>query len=134
MLLSSLSIVTQAYSEESIIRDTISTLIKIGDSLTDDLEIVVVVCESSRDATIAILRSMSMEDPRINVVYQQSSDVGYGKAFKMAIYAARNDYIFQTDADGQFDYSDLDRAVKVMPGHDYVHFNRRNRMDGLERK
>jgi len=134
MRLSSLSIVTQAYNEESIIRDVIDTLIRSGHAVTNDLEVVVVVCESSQDNTIEILRRMSEEDSRITIVYQSSTDVGYGKAFKMGVYAARKDYVFQTDADGQFDYSDLSRAASMMHGYDYVHFNRRKRMDSLERK
>src|SRR5215208_3089350 len=113
MRLSSLSIVTQAYNEESIIRDVIDTLIRSGHAVTNDLEVVVVVCESSQDNTIEILRRMSEEDSRITIVYQSSTDVGYGKAFKMGVYAARKDYVFQTDADGQFDYSDLSRAASI---------------------
>jgi glycosyltransferase involved in cell wall biosynthesis len=132
--LSSLSIVTQTYNEELIIRDIMAEIIKAGDSVTDNLEIVVVACNDSVDNTIDILRDMSRDDSRIRIIHQEHEDVGYGKAFKMGIFSAKNDYVFQTDADGQFDYTDLGRAVKVMPEYDYVHFNRRNRMDSTERK
>jgi glycosyltransferase involved in cell wall biosynthesis len=134
MKLSSLSIVTQTYNEATIIDSTLRELIQLGEEVTDDLELIVVLSEASSDGTNGIVEGWSSRDSRLRTVVQARAMAGYGRAFKLGISAATKDYVFQTDADGQFDYSDLRRAVACLPGHDYVHFNRANRKDGWERK
>ena len=134
MKLPSLSIVTQTYNEAPIIRTTLQQLVEVGRAVTDDLEVVVVASEASSDGTNAILADWSVRDPRIRTVLQPRDIAGYGQAFKLGIYAASKEYVFQTDADGQFDYLELARAVSCLEGHDYVHFNRAHRKDGWERR
>ena len=134
MKLPSLSIVTQTYNEASIIQSTLSQLLEVGEQTADDLEIVVVLSEASADGTNEIVASWAERDRRLRTVLQPRAIAGYGQAFKLGIYAATREYVFQTDADGQFDYTDLFRAVRCLPGYDYVHFNRANRQDGWERR
>jgi glycosyltransferase involved in cell wall biosynthesis len=134
MKLPSLSIVTQTYNEAPIIRATLQQLVEVGQAVTDDLEVVVVVSEASSDGTNDILADWAVRDPRVRTVLQARDIAGYGQAFKLGVCAASKAYVFQTDADGQFDYLDLVRAVSCLPGYDYVHFNRARRKDGWERR
>jgi glycosyltransferase involved in cell wall biosynthesis len=132
--LPSLSIVTMTYNEAAVIRTTLQQLIDVGEQVTDDLELVIVMSEGSQDGTNEILTEWSTRDPRVRTVLQPRSIIGYGQAFKLGLLAASKEYIFQTDADGQFDYGDLVRAVRCLPGYDYVHFNRKDRADIWERR
>ena len=134
MKLPSLSIVTLTYNEAEVIETTLQQLIEVGERVADDLELVVVLSEASTDATNEIIRAWAARDPRIRTVVQPRELPGYGRAFRLGISAATREYVFQTDADGQFDYGDLERAVACLPGFDYVHFNRANRKDGWERR
>jgi glycosyltransferase involved in cell wall biosynthesis len=132
-MLPSLSIVTLTYNEASIIQTTLQQLIDVGEVVTDDLEVVVVLSEASSDGTNDLVRAWAERDPRIRTVEQPRAISGYGQAFRLGLAAATKEYIFQTDADGQFDYRDLVRAVRELPGYDYVHYNRANRKDSWER-
>lgn len=134
MKLPSLSIVTQTFNEAAIIDSTLRQLLGVGEAVTDDLEMVVVLSEASSDGTNEIVTGLAAKDPRVRTVVQPRGLAGYGRAFKLGIFTATKEYVFQTDADGQFDYGDLGRAVACLPGYDYVHFNRANRKDGWERK
>lgn len=134
MKLPSLSIVTLAYNEVSIIETTLRQLVSVGALVADDLEVIVVLHEASSDGTRRVVESLAGREPRIRIVLQPSNRSGYGHAFRQGIYAAECEYVFQTDADGQFDYDELVRAVACLPGYDYVHFNRANRKDGWERR
>src|SRR5690349_10249166 len=134
MKVPSLSIVTLTYNEAEVIETTLRELIEVGEQVTDDLEIVVVLAEASTDGTNEIIHAWAERDPRIRTVLQPRAISGYGQAFKLGIAAATREYIFQTDADGQFDYHDLLRAVRVIGDNDYVHFDRANRKDGWERR
>jgi dolichol-phosphate mannosyltransferase len=134
MKLPSLSIVTQTYNEAPIIETTLRQLVEVGESVSDDLELVVVLSEASSDGTNELVRGLAERDRRIRTVVQPREISGYGQAFRLGLAAATKEYIFQTDADGQFDYQDLVRAVQELPGYDYVHFNRANRKDGWERR
>jgi glycosyltransferase involved in cell wall biosynthesis len=47
---------------------------------------------------------------------------------------ATGEWIFQSDADNQFDYGELARLIKLAPGHDLVVGYRRPRRDPLVRR
>jgi glycosyltransferase involved in cell wall biosynthesis len=125
--------VTQTYNEASTISDTLGQLIDVGERNARELEIVLVLFEGSTDGTNEVVRAAASRDPRIHPVVQPSHLAGYGRAFRQGIYAARNEFVFQTDADGQFDFNELSRAVTFIPEYDYVHFNRGGRNDSRER-
>src|SRR5688572_1324894 len=78
--LASLSIVTLTYNEASIIQTTLQQLIEVGESVTDDLEVVVVLSEASSDGTNELIRAWADRDPRIRTVVQPRSISGYGQA------------------------------------------------------
>jgi glycosyltransferase involved in cell wall biosynthesis len=133
MLLPSLSIVTLTYNEAPIIDEVVDALLAAGEAVTSDLELVIVTFEGSTDGTNDLVRSRAERDTRIKPVVQSAALPGYGRAFVLGCKAATKSWIFQTDADGQFDYSDLQRAATYAGDHDFIHFNRAHRKDSLER-
>jgi glycosyltransferase involved in cell wall biosynthesis len=133
MLLPSLSIVTLTYNEAPIINQVIDALISAGESVTNDLEVVIVTYEGSTDGTNALVQQRAERDTRIRPILQPAQLPGYGRAFVLGGQAASKEWIFQTDADGQFDYSELSRAAALTNEYDFIHFNRAHRKDTLER-
>ncbi|MFN0073900.1 MAG: glycosyltransferase family 2 protein [Chloroflexota bacterium] len=124
---------TQTYNEAPIIADMVGQLLQVGEANTSKLELVVVLYEGAADGTNEIVRSLEARDARIRTVVQPRALAGYGRAFRQGIYAAQNEYVFQTDADGQFDFTELSRAATYVPQYDFIHFNRGHRNDSWER-
>jgi glycosyltransferase involved in cell wall biosynthesis len=133
MLLPSLSIVTLTYNEAPIINQVLDELLAAGESVTSDLELVVVTYGGSTDGTNALVQERAEHDPRIRQVMQPAELAGYGRAFVLGCRAATRAWIFQTDADGQFDYSDIRRAAALAGEYDFINFDRAHRKDTLER-
>jgi glycosyltransferase involved in cell wall biosynthesis len=59
---------------------------------------------------------------------------GYGGALRAGFAAATGEWIFQSDADNQFDYMELQRLMQHAPGHDIVAGYRQPRRDPLVRR
>lgn len=133
MLLPSLSIVTLTYNEASVIDQVLDALFTAGERVTSDLELIVVTYEGSTDGTPEVVRARAARDARIRQVPQSAALPGYGRAFVLGTQAATRSWIFQTDADGQFNYADLERAAGFAAEYDFIHFNRAHRKDTLER-
>jgi glycosyltransferase involved in cell wall biosynthesis len=69
--------------------------------LTADLE-VIVVNDGSSDGSRAVLDSLEAERPWLRVIHHERNR-GYGGALISGFTAARNEWIFYTDGDAQYD-------------------------------
>jgi glycosyltransferase involved in cell wall biosynthesis len=133
--LSSVSGVLLAYHEEAVITTTIQRLASELDKIAAEWEIVVVGFEGAKDRTNQIVEQLSQRDPRVRLVIQKREERGYGRAFAIGIAAAKKDWIFQSDADGQYDFHDIPKlAAAAVDGVAMVHGYRRDRQDPVERK
>lgn len=133
--LSSVSGVLLAYHEEDVIRETVSRLAAELEKCADDWEIVVVGFEGCRDKTNDLVREMHARDSRVRLEIQSREEKGYGRAFEIGLRAARKDWIFQSDADGQYDFGDISKLVaRTSPELAMVHGYRADRQDPFERK
>lgn len=133
--LSSISGVLLAYHEEEVIAQTVSRLQAEFEKYTGDWEIIVVGFEGAKDRTNEIVRELGARDPRVRLVVQKREEKGYGRAFAIGLRAARKDWIFQSDADGQYEFGDFGKLVnKVDDSVAMVHGYRAHRNDPVERK
>lgn len=133
--LTSITGVLLAYHEEDVINETISRLSAELDKATDDWEIVVVGFEGCKDKTNEIVRDLGTMDPRVRLEIQKREEKGYGRAFEIGLRAARKDWVFQSDADGQYELTDLVKLVALAKDDvAMVHGFRRDRQDPVERK
>ena len=111
-MIKSLSVFFPAYNEEQNIVPTVNKAVKVLDDLDLDWEILI-VDDGSRDKTGELADSLALNNPRIEVIHQKNG--GYGSALRAGFYKAKKDWIFFTDADGQFDFGEiklfLDKAV-----------------------
>jgi glycosyltransferase involved in cell wall biosynthesis len=130
--LTSLSVVLPCHDEQENVAAAVRQAATAAAATAAAYEIVV-VDDGSTDATRAIAAAASLRDPRVRVVGHDDNR-GYGAALRTGIAAARGDWILLTDADLQFDLSELVRFVEPARHHDLVIGYRLARMDPLMRR
>ncbi len=132
-MLPSLSLVLLAFNEEKNIGKCIKSAVGIAKKVARKYEVLVVYYEGSKDNTLKIAKEMAAENKKIRIVYQPADKKGYGVALRMGIEAAKYDYVFYTDADNQFDLSELPLLLPYLDSFDIVSGYRMKRMDPFGR-
>ena len=108
----SLSIFFPAYNEEAIIERTVRGALIAVQRLVADFE-VIVVDDGSRDATAQIVESLAKTEPRVRLV-RHGANRGYGAALRSGLTASTKDFVFYSDADGQFDLNELPGTLALV--------------------
>jgi glycosyltransferase involved in cell wall biosynthesis len=101
-----LSIVLPAYNEEANVERAVRDALRAADEVVGGAE-VVVVNDGSRDGTRAILQRLQRELGETLVVVDYQRNRGYGAALRSGFEAASGNLVFYTDADNQFDLTEL---------------------------
>ncbi len=116
--LPSLSVVLPAKDEEATIEQVVSTVIARCSGRVAELE-VLVVDDGSRDRTRERVRVLAERHPGVRLLVHDRCR-GYGAALRTGFDACRYEWVFLTDADGQFPLvelpsllGDLERGVAV---------------------
>jgi len=117
-LLPELSIVIPVHDEEGAIADVLAAVRSAAPRSAVRWEIVV-VDDGSRDRTPRLLQAAASRDARIRVV-RHPGNRGYGAALRTGFAAARFDWVFFTDGDGQLDPTQLPDAVAALGEADGV--------------
>jgi dolichol-phosphate mannosyltransferase len=107
----SLSLVLPAYNEEAGIARAIAEADDALNQLTGRYEILV-IDDGSTDQTAAVAAAAAAERPCVRVL-RHDRNRGYGAALRTGFEAARCDRVAFTDADCQFDLSDLGRLLPL---------------------
>ncbi len=108
-LIDQLSVFFPAYNEEKNLGNTVEKAIKILKGIAGEWEIII-VDDGSQDNTPQIASKLAKKYPQISVITHQPNR-GYGGAFKSGIYNAKYEWIAFTDADGQFDFSEINQLI-----------------------
>jgi glycosyltransferase involved in cell wall biosynthesis len=119
----SLTAVLPAYNEAVAITDTLTGLRAVLAGLGVPYEIVV-VDDGSADETGALVA----RTPAVRLI-RHARNLGYGAALRSGFAAARHDWVFLMDADGQFDPEELPRFVEAARDADFVIGYRDTRAD-----
>lgn len=106
-----LSVFFPAYNEEDNLKTTINKAVKILPRVAQKWEILI-VNDGSTDQTGQIAQRLAREDKRIKVITHPQNR-GYGGAFKSGLYGAQYQLIAFTDADGQFDFSEITKFLET---------------------
>ncbi len=126
--LSSLSIFLPAYNDAGTITELVLKAEQTARSLTDEFELIV-VNDGSEDDTATVLANLKTRIPRLRVITHPVNR-GYGGALRSGFAAARGDWVFYTDGDGQYDPAELTCLVDALhPGLDLVNGYKRRRHD-----
>jgi len=113
----SISVIMPAYNEEKIIRESITHLAGTLQKIAEDYEIIV-IDDSSTDATAKILKDLSSEVKNLAII-TNSTNEQLGGSLRKGFSRASKDLVFYTDADMPVDYGEILRAARVMEGGRY---------------
>lgn len=113
-----IAVALPAYNEEASLPRTVSRVVTQLRKVTDDFE-VVVVDDGSRDRTAEVARDLSRQYPEVRLI-QHPVNLGYGAAVWTGITSAQKDFVFYTDADGQFDIAELSRFMPYTGEYDLI--------------
>jgi dolichol-phosphate mannosyltransferase len=127
-----LSLVIPAYNEEAGIAEALVEADTALAGIARDYEILI-VDDGSADATSEIVLAASKERPNVRLL-RHAENRGYGAALRTGFRAARFDRIAFTDADCQFDLTDLARLVPLTDNVPIAVGIRANRQDPWRRK
>ena len=114
----SISAFFPAYNEEANIGPLCLKTAAALKKVTDRYE-VIAVNDGSRDHTAEVVRALHKKDPHIRLV-DHAVNQGYGAAVKTGFAAARMDWIFFTDGDGQFDVGEIAKLLPLTADYDLV--------------
>jgi glycosyltransferase involved in cell wall biosynthesis len=131
-LLTGVSIVLPCFDEEANVAEAVRAAGLAARRSALEHEIIV-VDDGSRDRTRAIALELASRDPAIRVVVHESNH-GYGAALRSGIAAASEPWILLTDADLQFDLTQLEDFLPFAADHDIIVGRRMPRMDPLGRR
>lgn len=128
----SLSIVLPAYNEQENIEEAVECAFNFLKKRNLSGE-VVVVDDGSTDKTVNVLSGLKKSHKNLIVICHEKN-MGYGAAVYDGLRAAKNELIFFTDSDRQFDMDELDEFLKKIDEYDVVIGYRKNRSEGWLRK
>jgi len=129
----SISVVFPAYNEEKNIEKAVAAARTAMSKYFDKIEIIV-VNDGSADGTHDILERLKSERPDQVVPIHFPKNRGYGAALRTGLYAARNDLVFFSDSDLQFDLEEINRLLEWVDRYDIVAGYRSQRADPFNRR
>jgi glycosyltransferase involved in cell wall biosynthesis len=126
------SIVLPAFNEEDNVSQAIAEATQAAERFFVEHEIIV-VDDGSRDGTPAIVKEIAGDDARVRIICH-GRNRGYGEALRTGFLSSRLDFVFFTDADLQFDMSELEKVVPYAGTVGVVAGYRINRQDTRVRR
>jgi dolichol-phosphate mannosyltransferase len=127
-----LTLVIPAYNEEAGIARAIEEADRALGRLCRDYELLV-VDDGSSDRTAAIVQTERRCRPRLRLL-RQPRNLGYGAALRSGFVEARFPLVAFTDADCQFDLTDLAHLLPLAEHYDVVVGYRQGRQDPVLRR
>lgn len=123
-----ISVGLPAYNEEGNIRKVVSDAIMALKKQNRSWEILVIDNHSS-DGTVAVVKDIMKEDPRIRIIEHEKNRF-YSGSVASILREAKGDFIMIMDSDGQFTVEDLPSFMDALEkGADFVLGWRRKRND-----
>lgn len=127
-----ISVVLPVYNEADNISKVIERIVYVLEPLFKRYEIIV-VNDGSTDGTVEIVKELAQDNLNIKLISFGKNE-GYGIALRKGFKNASYELIFYTDADGQFDVSELAAMLPLMDTYDVVVGYRLKRAEGIGRR
>ncbi len=128
----SISAFFPCYNDAEVIGDLVATTTLALEKLDVDFE-VIVVDDGSEDDSLAVLKALENDFPRL-VVVEHGDNRGYGGALKTGFETASKQWVFYTDGDGQYDPAELTTLVDAASDDvDFVQGFKLSRGDNIAR-
>lgn len=100
-----LSVVLPAFNEEAALPEAIAQCGRLKELLPGSLQ-VIVVDDGSTDGTATVVESFMRDRPWLQLE-RHETNLGYGVALRTGFAAATGTFVFFTDADNQFDLTEV---------------------------
>ncbi len=110
-LLKELSVFLPCYNEAANLPKTAKNVLANLKRVAEKYELII-VNDGSKDNTEAVAKELASKNQNIKLV-NHPVNRGYGAAFKSGLYAAKYSWISFIDADGQFDFGEIDEFIKA---------------------
>lgn len=110
MEMEQISVFFPAYNEERCLKPTVEKADKVLKKIAREYEIII-VNDGSKDKTGKVADELTAKNRKIRVIHHLQNR-GYGAALKSGIYSCRYPWIVFTDADGQFDFSEITKFIE----------------------
>ena len=108
-IIDSISVFFPTYNEGENIENTVISAKKVLEEISIEWEIII-VDDGSTDNSLTVANKLSKEDSRIRII-SHSENRGYGASLKSGFYNAKYPWICFSDADGQFDFSEIKKFI-----------------------
>jgi len=128
----SLTISMPAFNEAENIPGMVADVLRILPRLVGEFE-VIVVDDGSQDDTAVVTQTLAGQHPEVNLV-QHEVNKGYGTAVLTGLTHASKELVFFTDADRQFDLSEIEKLLAHIETADLVVGYRQPRRDPFMRR
>ena len=122
-----LSLVFPVFDEVENLAPLLNSAIRTAASLATRFEIIL-VDDGSRDGSRQVIEHWCSIDPRIRAVYH-GANAGYGAALRSGLREAGGERVFFSDADLQFDLSEITKLLEHADDFDIVAGYRHPRRD-----
>lgn len=111
MKIKTLSVFFPFHNEEKNAQPVIEKAFAVLKELKLDNYEVLCINDGSTDKTLEVLEKLKAKFPKIKIINHEVNQ-GYGGALKSGFYNAKYDWIAFTDADGQFDFSEIKKFIE----------------------
>lgn len=108
-IIDSISVFFPVVNEEENIKNTVLSAKKVLEEISNQWEIII-VNDGSTDNSLAVSKVLSRNDNRIRVI-SHLKNRGYGASLTSGFYNSKYPWICFTDADGQFDFSEIKKFI-----------------------
>jgi len=126
-----LSLVFPVFNEQANLEPLVTSALSLGPKLGREFEIVL-VDDGSQDRSAEVLAELQRREPRVRVV-THASNRGYGAALRSGLREATGDLVFFSDADLQFDLTEVGTLLAHAERFDIVAGFRSPRRDPWHR-
>lgn len=126
-----LSVFIPTYNEEGNIKGVVLSAKKVLTKVSKKWEIII-VNDGSSDSTRNVSEELAKTDTRIRLV-NHVQNRGYGGALKTGFSESKYKWVAFTDADGQFDFSEITKFIEKSNEADLVLGYRLKRADSMAR-
>lgn len=110
-LINELSVFYPCYNEEKNIKNTVDKTIPTLKKIADKWELIL-INDGSKDNTAKVLEEIKKQYPTQIKIITHNPNRGYGAALKSGLYNSKYDWIAFTDADGQFDFTEVTKLIE----------------------